>query len=128
MARRFREAEVSRGVTQCSFALTTLRPNTHHLRIRLTSTPRSSRSTLLSSLSSHLSTLETISTAHLKLAESLQSQIIDELRKSGEKKESSRKRLGGWVDEVEGERERVEGDREKAMNKVRLVEVGEDRG
>ena len=36
--------------------------------------------------------------------------------------------MGGWVDEVEGERERVEGDREKAMNKVRLVEVGEDRG
>jgi len=36
-----------------------------------------------------------------------------------EKKESSRKRLCGWVDEVVGENERVEGDREKAMNKVR---------
>ena len=128
MARRFREAEVSPVVTQPSFAPSTLHLFMYNTERELTIHTASSPSTLLSSLSSHLSTLETISTAHLKLAESLQSQIIDELRKSGEKKESSRKRLGGWVDEVEGERERVEGDREKAMNKVRLVEVGEDRG
>jgi hypothetical protein len=117
MARRFREAEVS-----CHPLLQPpiFAPSSNNPEPNLNSIPTSYLlSTLLSSLSSHLSTLETISSAHLKLGESLQSQIIDEFKKSGEKKESSRKRLGGWVDEVEAERERVEGDWEKAMNKVR---------
>jgi hypothetical protein len=65
-----------------------------------------------------LNTLDTISQAHLRLADSLQSQIIDEFKKSGAKKESSRKRLGGWVDDVAAEKERTQVEREKAMSKV----------
>ena len=76
------------------------------------------RSTLLTSLSTHLTTLETISGEHLRLADSLQAQIIDELRKSGEKKESGRKKVGGWVEGLVEERERSEGEVGKAMTKV----------
>lgn len=80
-------------------------------------------STLLSSLSNHLTTLETISQEHLRLADSLTSQVIDEYRKSSDKKESTRKKVGLWVEGVDGERERAIGEVGRAMNKVSAARV-----
>lgn len=44
--------------------------------------------------------------------------MIDELRKSGEKKEAGRKKLAGWVEGLEGEREEKEGGVGRCEGKV----------
>lgn len=81
-------------------------------------TPSRSYSTLLSSLSTHLTTLTNIADEHLRLADSLQAQVIDELRKSGEKKEAGRKKVVGWVEGLAEEREGAEGEVRRCEGKV----------
>lgn len=46
--------------------------------------------------------------------------MIDELRKSGEKKEASRRRVVGWVEDLAGEREEKEGEVRRCEGKVSL--------
>lgn len=75
-------------------------------------------STLLSSLHTHLTTLTAIADEHLRLADSLQAQVIDELRKSGEKKEAGRRKVVGWVEGLGEEREGAEGEVRRWEGKV----------
>jgi uncharacterized protein (DUF342 family) len=70
-------------------------------------------STLLTSLSQHLNSIDTLASDHLKLADSLQAQVIDELKKGAEKKEAARRNVKDWVVDLVEEREKGEAAREK---------------
>ncbi len=49
----------------------------------------------MTALGQHLSSLEHTASEHLKLADNLQSQVIDELKRAEKKKEDNRKKVSG---------------------------------
>jgi hypothetical protein len=52
-----------------------------------------SYSTFVKAITSHLNTLENTASEHIKLADDLQAQVIDELKRGEKKKEESRKKV-----------------------------------